>query len=127
MQISLTVAGPTRKLTEGSDVQFLCLAKANPSEVTYRWFVNDQFAQGESTSELWLINVTRRLHNSFVRCEVQNSVDKAEESKALSILCEHNNIFILHYEIEKRNTPNAFGELMYDPEKLKIPKACVAS
>lgn len=82
------MAGPARKLTEGSDVQFLCLAKANPSDVTYRWFVNDQFALGESTSELWLINVTRRLHNSHVRCEAQNSVDKSEESRVLSILCK---------------------------------------
>lgn len=89
-QISLTVAGPTRKLVEGTDVQFLCLTKANPPEVTYRWFVNDQFASGEVTSELWLINITRRLHNSLVRCEAQNSVNKTEESKALSILCKYN-------------------------------------
>jgi len=85
-KISLTIAGPTRKLIEGSDVQFLCLTKANPPEVSYRWFVNDQYVQDEVTSELWLINITRRLHNSFVRCEAQNSVEKAEESKALSIL-----------------------------------------
>lgn len=89
LQISLTIAGPTKKLVEGSDVQFLCLTKANPLEVTYRWFVNDQFALGEVTSELWLINITRRLHNSQVRCEAQNSVDKTEESKTLSILCEY--------------------------------------
>lgn len=90
-QISLTIAGPTRKLVEGSDVQFLCLTKANPPEVTYRWFVNDQFASSEVTSELWLINITRRLHNSLVRCEAHNSVNKTEESRALSILCKYNN------------------------------------
>lgn len=85
----MTIAGPARKLIEGADVQFLCLTKANPPDVTYRWFVNDQFALGEVTSELWLINITRRLHNSFVRCEAQNSVEKSEESKALSILCKY--------------------------------------
>ncbi|KAL4154272.1 hypothetical protein QTP88_002096 [Uroleucon formosanum] len=85
-KISLTIAGPARKLVEGSDVQFLCLTKANPSEVNYRWFVNDQYALSEVTSELWLFNISRRLHNSLVRCEAQNSVDKTEESKALSIL-----------------------------------------
>lgn len=82
------MAGQPRKLVEGADVQFLCLTKANPPDVTYRWFVNDQFALGEVTSELWLINITRRLHNSLVRCEAQNSVDKAEESKALNIQCK---------------------------------------
>ncbi|XP_015363944.1 PREDICTED: irregular chiasm C-roughest protein-like [Diuraphis noxia] len=85
-QISLVIAGPARKLVEGSDVQFLCLTKANPPEVNYRWFVNDQFALSEVTSELWLFNISRRLHNSLVRCEAQNSVEKTEESKALSIL-----------------------------------------
>ncbi|XP_029346962.1 irregular chiasm C-roughest protein [Acyrthosiphon pisum] len=85
-KITLTIAGPARKLVEGTDVQFLCLTKANPPEVNYRWFVNDQYAPSEVTSELWLFNISRRLHNSLVRCEAQNSVEKTEESKALSIL-----------------------------------------
>lgn len=85
-KISLIIAGPARKLVEGTDVQFLCLTKANPPEVNYRWFVNDQYALSEVTSELWLFNISRRLHNSLVRCEAQNSVEKTEESKALSIL-----------------------------------------
>lgn len=89
LQITLTIAGPTRKLVEGSDVQFSCLTKANPPDVSYRWFVNDQFALSEMTSELYLFNITRRLHNSLVRCEAQNSVEKTEESKALNILCEY--------------------------------------
>lgn len=100
LQISLTVAGPVKKMVEGSDVRMLCLTKANPPEVTYRWFVNDQFALGEVTSELWLMNISRRLHNSHVRCEAQNSVDKIEESKALIILCKSNamiTIIILTY------------------------------
>lgn len=96
LQISLTIAGPARKLVEGSDVQFLCLTKANPSEVNYRWFVNDQYALSEVTSELWLFNISRRLHNSLVRCEAQNSVDKTEESKALSILCEYYTFVLLY-------------------------------
>uniref|UniRef100_A0A2H8TWA9 Irregular chiasm C-roughest protein n=1 Tax=Melanaphis sacchari TaxID=742174 RepID=A0A2H8TWA9_9HEMI len=84
-KITLTITGSTKKLVEGSDVKFSCLTKANPPDVSYRWFVNDQFALSEVTSELWLFNITRRLHNSLVRCEAQNSVEKTEESKALNI------------------------------------------
>lgn len=82
------IAGPARKLVEGMDVQFLCVTKANPPDVDYKWFVNDQVALSEGTSEMWVTNISRHLHNSHVRCEAQNSVDKAEVSKVLSILCK---------------------------------------
>lgn len=87
-QINLVIAGTVKKLVEGMDVQFLCMTKANPANVVYRWYVNDQVALSEGSSEMWVMNISRRLHNSHVRCEAQNSVDKAEESKALSILCK---------------------------------------
>jgi len=117
-QISLVVAGPNKKLVEGSDVQILCLTEANPPEVTYRWFVNDQFAPDEVSPELWLPNITRRLHNSLVRCEAQNAVEKTEESKALSISCEylHNIITILAEDVSRCKY-----EYTLDREHIPIP------
>ncbi|XP_050530671.1 irregular chiasm C-roughest protein [Daktulosphaira vitifoliae] len=85
-KVTMTIGSPGKDLIESSDVQFLCMAKANPPEITYRWFVNDQVVSGETTPELWMTNVTRKYQNSIVRCEAQNVVGKTEDSKVLDIL-----------------------------------------
>lgn len=65
-----------------------CNADANPSDVTYRWFLNDQIIIGDFTTEVLLRNVTRKYHDAIVKCEVHNPVGKSEESEALDISCK---------------------------------------
>ncbi|CAG9816167.1 unnamed protein product [Phaedon cochleariae] len=73
------------RIPEGSEVRLGCKSDANPSEVTYRWFLNDEPLVGDYTTELVLHNVTRKHHDSIVKCEVQNAVGKSEESQTLDI------------------------------------------
>ncbi|XP_050438792.1 irregular chiasm C-roughest protein-like isoform X2 [Adelges cooleyi] len=82
----VTIGSPVSDILEGSDVQFLCTAKANPPEITYRWYVNEQFVSGETTPELWMLNVTRKYHNSVVRCDTSNVIGRADATKVLNIL-----------------------------------------
>uniref|UniRef100_A0A1B6DD38 Ig-like domain-containing protein n=1 Tax=Clastoptera arizonana TaxID=38151 RepID=A0A1B6DD38_9HEMI len=84
-KVTVSIAGSNTRLVEGSDVRLTCTADANPPDVTYRWFINDQLVRGDPTTELILTNISRKNHDSIVKCEVHNAVGKSEESEALDI------------------------------------------
>ncbi|XP_024083061.1 irregular chiasm C-roughest protein-like isoform X2 [Cimex lectularius] len=84
-KVTVSVIGGATRLTEGVDVRLKCSADANPPDVTYRWYINDRLVETDATTELHLVNVTRRQHDSIVKCEVQNAVGKSEESETLDI------------------------------------------
>lgn len=84
-KVTVSVVGSSNRLVEGSDVRLSCSADANPQDVTYRWYINDQLVGGEPTTELILTNISRKQHDSIVKCEVHNAVGKSEESEALDI------------------------------------------
>ncbi|XP_065160289.1 irregular chiasm C-roughest protein isoform X3 [Atheta coriaria] len=73
------------RIPEGAEVHLGCKADANPPEVTYKWYVNDQLQIGDFTTELVLHNATRSHHDAIVKCEVHNAVGKSEESETLDI------------------------------------------
>lgn len=76
------------KIYEHDTVRVSCRAEANPPDMLFRWFRNDQVMAGDHGTLLVLHNVTRKLHDSIIKCEVQNSVGKSEESETLEIFCE---------------------------------------
>ncbi|XP_050086769.1 irregular chiasm C-roughest protein-like isoform X2 [Anopheles aquasalis] len=73
------------RLTEGTELRLTCRADANPPELTFVWFVGDELAEENHTSELIISNVSRKYHDTAVRCVVQNAVGKGEESVSLDI------------------------------------------
>ncbi|XP_030767335.1 irregular chiasm C-roughest protein-like [Sitophilus oryzae] len=73
------------RIPEGSEVRLRCKADANPSDVTYKWFLNDDPIVGDFNTELVLHNVSRKNHDAIVKCEVHNAVGKSEESQTLDI------------------------------------------
>ncbi|KAJ8978266.1 hypothetical protein NQ317_003050 [Molorchus minor] len=77
--------GPNGRIPEGTEVRLACHADANPPDVTYKWFLNEEPIIGDFTTELALHNITRKKHDAIVKCEVQNSVGKSEESQTLDI------------------------------------------
>jgi hypothetical protein len=80
--------GPTGRLTEGAEVRLACKADANPLDLTYRWYINDDLVPGDYTTELIIPNITRKYHDAIVKCEVHNPVGKSEESETLDISCK---------------------------------------
>ncbi|XP_055841276.1 irregular chiasm C-roughest protein [Episyrphus balteatus] len=73
------------RIPEYAQVRLECKADANPGEVRYRWFINDEPIIGGQKTEMVIRNVTRKFHDAIVKCEVQNSVGKSEDSETLDI------------------------------------------
>ncbi|KAH8291690.1 hypothetical protein KR018_005604, partial [Drosophila ironensis] len=76
---------PSSRIVEHSQVRLECRADANPGDVRYRWFINDEPINGGQKTEMVIRNVTRKFHDAIVKCEVQNSVGKSEDSETLDI------------------------------------------
>lgn len=39
-------------IPEGTEAHFKCNTQANPSDVTYKWFINDMLVVGDYTTEM---------------------------------------------------------------------------
>ena len=79
-------------LEEGSRVRFSCSASANPSQVSYAWYVGGRRVADapDASTELVLDHVDRRLHNHLVKCEVTNPIGRSEQTAVLNIACKYN-------------------------------------
>lgn len=104
------------RIPEGAEVILSCQADANPPEVTYRWFINDELMAGDYTTKMVsgthrrgvaggdsltlsccffspppqiIPNVTRQYHGAYVKCQVANVVGKSEQSEKLDISCKY--------------------------------------
>ena len=75
---------------EGARVRFKCEAHANPTQLTYVWYVGGRRVadQPDEHNVLVLDHVDRRKHNHVVKCEVTNPIGKTEESKILDVACK---------------------------------------
>ncbi|KAK7788833.1 hypothetical protein R5R35_012822 [Gryllus longicercus] len=82
-KVTLTIT--SGRMTEGAEVRLACRADANPLDLTYRWFINDELMAGDFTTEFIIPNISRRYHDAIVKCEVHNPVGKSEESETLDI------------------------------------------
>lgn len=54
-KVTVTVVGGTTadgRITEGSDVIYKCHADANPSEVTHRWYINEELVVGDYKTQM---------------------------------------------------------------------------
>ncbi|KAF0295732.1 Irregular chiasm C-roughest protein [Amphibalanus amphitrite] len=80
------LSGDTTAVLERRDVTLNCEATANPSQVTYQWFVNEEPQVGHTGSQLTLRAVGRDLNNATVRCRAANEVGAASDSKRITVL-----------------------------------------
>lgn len=58
------------RIPEGAEVIFSCRSDANPSEVTYRWYINEELVIGDHTTEMVsvrLIHVCMRMEKNAHR------------------------------------------------------------
>lgn len=80
----LTLNLTSENIKEGQTLVVKCSAKAYPTEVTYKWFINDD-EMTEETDTLTIENVSKELDQAVIKCEVENSVGKSETSRDLNI------------------------------------------
>ena len=71
-------------------MRFSCSAAANPSQVSYAWYVGGRRVADapDASTELVLDHVDRRLHNHLVKCEVTNPIGRSEQTAVLNIACK---------------------------------------
>ncbi|XP_028035173.1 irregular chiasm C-roughest protein-like [Bombyx mandarina] len=72
------------RIPEGDDVTIGCKADANPTNLTYKWYINEESING-NTTELKIYNISRKYHDAIVKCVVYNDVGKTEEEETLEI------------------------------------------
>ncbi|KAG4072903.1 hypothetical protein HA402_006583 [Bradysia odoriphaga] len=76
----------TGRIPEGNIVSFMCEADANPNELTYRWFLNDEVMPDQNSKIMNLFNVTRDYQNFIVKCVAQNAVGISSDSETLDVI-----------------------------------------
>ncbi|KAH9641231.1 hypothetical protein HF086_008888 [Spodoptera exigua] len=75
-------------IQEGDTVVIGCQANANPNNLTYKWYVNNEHIVGDVSNELKLSNISRRFNEATIKCEVHNQVGKSADTKTLEVACK---------------------------------------
>lgn len=91
----MSIVPDDRVLVEGSPARLQCRADANPFEVTYRWFLNQQSAFPENPTEFIIANVSRQHHDMIVKCEARNLIGKSEDSQTLDVTCTYELVYFI--------------------------------
>lgn len=82
-EISLKVNSD--KIIEFDDVTFTCEALANPADVVYKWYRNDEIINGDYTTTLTIRKVTREYNKQSITCEVGNTVGTTKSTHTLNV------------------------------------------
>ncbi|GBP47854.1 Irregular chiasm C-roughest protein [Eumeta japonica] len=85
-KVKVTVKSGENGVTpEGTDARIGCSVEANPSAVSYQWYINRKAVIGDYAEELIIFNVSRDLNDATVKCEVTNKVGKGEGTATLEV------------------------------------------
>lgn len=82
----ITLKVSSDKITEFDNIKFTCEAVANPSEVIYKWYRNDEVIVGDHTTTYIISRVTRDYNKDTISCEVSNTVGTTKSTHTLNIL-----------------------------------------
>lgn len=52
LRMTIENADGSSEIAEGSEARFVCRAEANPTDITYKWFVNNEMVVGDYTTEM---------------------------------------------------------------------------
>ncbi|OQR73436.1 irregular chiasm C-roughest protein-like, partial [Tropilaelaps mercedesae] len=86
---AISLAVENEKVQEGDTVRFVCSAQANPSELTYRWFRNDEpIKMSDNQNVLVLERVSRRMNGETITCEVHNAIGISKSTQTLNVYYE---------------------------------------
>ncbi|KAG1684203.1 Irregular chiasm C-roughest protein [Nymphon striatum] len=72
-------------INEFNDVEFKCESKANPNNVLYKWFKNDEVVVGDFQETYTISKITRDYNGATISCEVSNKVGITKTSYTLDV------------------------------------------
>lgn len=52
LKLTIENADGSSKIAEGNEARFVCRAEANPGDITYKWFINNELVVGDYTTEM---------------------------------------------------------------------------
>ncbi|XP_022239753.1 irregular chiasm C-roughest protein-like isoform X2 [Limulus polyphemus] len=81
----VTLTANSKKITEFDDVQFTCDAVANPADIMYKWYRNDELVQEDNVTTFNIRKVTRQDNGQTVSCEVSNKIGTTKSTYVLNI------------------------------------------
>ncbi|XP_023220646.1 irregular chiasm C-roughest protein-like isoform X2 [Centruroides sculpturatus] len=73
------------KITELENVKFTCDAVANPADVVYKWYRNDEVVVGDQNTVYVIPRITRDFNGDTISCEVSNSVGTSKSTHTLNV------------------------------------------
>lgn len=82
-EVSLTV--DSVKTNEYDEIKFTCTAVANPNQLIYKWYKNDEIIPGDFTTTLIIPSITREFHGTAISCEVINPVGTSKKTHTLNV------------------------------------------
>ncbi|KPJ17600.1 Irregular chiasm C-roughest protein [Papilio machaon] len=85
VRIFIKTSLKNNRIQEGDTLILGCQATANPNNLTYKWFVNNDQIIGNINNEIVIPNVSRKYNEATVKCEVHNTVGKSADSKTLEV------------------------------------------
>ena len=90
----VTVTLEQDRIVEFEPVRLSCHAEANPPNVVYKWYINDEIAYGDYSTQLTIASVTRKFNLATVKCQVTNAVGKSEATQTLNVQCKLLGLFL---------------------------------
>ena len=84
----VTVTLEQDRIVEFEPVRLSCHAEANPPNVVYKWYINDEIAFGDYSTQLTIASVTRKFNLATFKCQVTNAVGKSEATQTLNVQCK---------------------------------------
>ncbi|XP_073965608.1 irregular chiasm C-roughest protein-like, partial [Choristoneura fumiferana] len=84
-KVKIGIKSGMKRIPEGTDVIVVCQAEANPTNLTFKWYIDEHLVVGNHTTELKIENITRKYNDIVIKCEVFNDVGKSEDSRTLEV------------------------------------------
>ena len=79
----VTLTGSNMRLKEGEEGRFYC--KTTSSNVTFKWFLDNNEIAGEHSRQLRLVDLGREQDGASLTCQVENWLGKGEDSLVLEV------------------------------------------
>jgi len=73
------------KIKEGDKFSVTCNSKAYPENVAYKWYFNDQELTSENKNILDVEEISRKHHESSIKCSVRNEIGTTEVATKLDV------------------------------------------
>ncbi|RWS31641.1 irregular chiasm C-roughest protein-like protein [Leptotrombidium deliense] len=81
--VKLTVN--STNIGEFDDVRFTCEASANPADIVYKWYKNNEVVVGDYSTTFEIRKISRNYNKAEISCEVSNSVGTTKATHTLDV------------------------------------------